>query len=257
MTQNYCLPLIYCLALLISTTAQAEDITPPSSCSAGAAPSPFYFRADLGVVAANKIAGSYIPDNKLSARVGEGSALASIGIGYQFNEYIRTDITFTHIPKFTYRSLSSGESSRLKNISYNVTQDFQYTYAMINGYADILTWNNLSPYVMAGAGIALAKSQQYNHQHTFAYGIEDSPTTTHSSHKNGQSNYQYAWQIGAGAAYHLTTNLALDLNYRFIDLGKVKNGTLLTRANRTTSYSPADFMKLQSHMLTIGLRYNF
>jgi len=73
---------------------------------------------------------------------------------------------------------------------------------MANGFFDIQTDTALTPYVGGGLGLAC---------------INDRATVADTSKG---SRWNFAWNAGGGVALGLSERLALDLGYRYMDLGK-------------------------------------
>lgn len=117
---------------------------------------------------------------------------------------------------------------------------------MFNLYYDIDTGTKLTPYVGAGIGLA----------HIDAKSSYDHPGAAYS-HVN-ESDTKFAWQLSAGAAYALTDNLAVDLGYRYTDLGSIKGNSDFMDAQTGAVAAPlnmkADF---ESHEVMLGARYTF
>ncbi len=61
--------------------------------------------------------------------------------------------------------------------------------------------------------------------------------------------YQFAWALMAGVSYAITPELALDLGYRYINLGTI-NGIQDATGNSYTKV-------IDAHEARIGLRYLF
>lgn len=116
---------------------------------------------------------------------------------------------------------------------------------MFNLYYDIDTGTKLTPYVGAGIGLA----------HIDAKSSYDHPGAAYS-HVN-ESDTKFAWQLSAGAAYALTDNLAVDLGYRYTDLGSIKGDSSFYDASGVVAAPlnmKADF---ESHEVMLGARYTF
>ena len=67
----------------------------------------------------------------------------------------------------------------------------------------------------------------------------------------------FAWNIGLGLGYQITNNIALDVGYRFADLGKVK-----TKWYNWTWSEPGDGWGLETkriyqHQFSMGARFTF
>lgn len=108
---------------------------------------------------------------------------------------------------------------------------------MLNAYYDINTCTKWTPYVGAGMGVAMLKFTEKD--------MEDGD-------KASDRTYNFAWQVGAGVAYDLTKNVALDAGYRYINSGSaVANKRIATDLSRKTKYKSA------AHEIYLGARYTF
>jgi outer membrane autotransporter protein len=74
---------------------------------------------------------------------------------------------------------------------------------MANGYFDINTSTDFTPYIGAGLGMA----------------YRDADYTSNTLHTESDQSWNLAWNLGAGVAYHVTDTMALDMGYRYVDLG--------------------------------------
>jgi opacity protein-like surface antigen len=91
-----------------------------------------------------------------------------------------------------------------------------------------------TPYIGAGAGMSWVD---------YRTTLEAAGFSTRDS--NEETNF--AWNVGAGAAYHFTPTMALDLNYRYVDAGE---GRVSTELGRSTA-------DVRLHELLLGLRFTF
>ena len=124
--------------------------------------------------------------------------IAAVGAGYQWNDYFRTDIT--------------GQWAGGYNIGTGDT--IHTTKILANAYLDLPNSTPLTPYIGAGLGYG------------WAYG--DTYGTTSG----------VALAAHAGVAYAMTSNLALDVGYHFID-------------------TVGDTNQPIEHQITAGLRFKF
>ena len=145
--------LLGALAVLGSTgAAQAED------------GSGIYIRADLGW--------SYMDwGEKDNAFVGGG------GVGYQFNDWLRSDVTVDYGGSYDVGWLHGGKLSTVSGLA--------------NLYLDIPTGSSLTPYVGAGAGMTWVN--------------------------NDENDSGFAFDLTGGLAIDLTDSLTLDLGYRYVN----------------------------------------
>ncbi|ODN68517.1 outer membrane protein [Methylobrevis pamukkalensis] len=70
----------------------------------------------------------------------------------------------------------------------------------------------------------------------------------------GDSKWNFAWALTAGASYAFTERLSVDVNYRYLNLGEASLGTVTTQCLCTTDASTDD---IQAHEIRVGLRYAF
>ncbi len=173
--------------LPLSMTAHAADIAPDVPSEVETSQMGLYLRGDVG--------GSFL---KWSGGSDDESFVAGGGIGYQYNEMFRTDLTVD----FTgdYKIAPGAEIST--------------TTILGNAYLDFANDTMFTPYIGAGVG----------------YGWVNGKGT---SDKDG-----LALGAAAGVSLDLTSNLAIDVGYRFRDI----------------MVSGSDTME---HQATVGMRFKF
>ena len=243
----------------IGPGATAADLLAPAPMDAPLAEplvewgSGWCLRGDLGVSDDKRDPMMRLPGvpGKLSKRaVGLG---ADIGMGYQWNEMFRTDLTVGmrkridqtisstyscfHIP--TTQSGACDETARTRIDRYPL---------MANAYLDLGTYGGLRPYVGAGAGVAFVKEKwdrraYFNGSTPFAY-VDFPPEYGQSPISGSKTRTNFAYALMAGVGYDLADGLTLDIGYRFLDMGKVR----IPGAGAVNA-------KLREHEARIGLRY--
>ncbi len=146
-----------------------------------------------------------------------------IGVGYQFNSWLRADATISGWS----RSISGRDTSAtpcVVNVQVTGCRSEDSTKAtawemMANGYADLGTFVGVTPYVGAGAGFTRVKYGTLTNS-AFCTGPAGDVTgvpgcpptpTTHA----GLASYRFTWALMAGASYDLTDNMKFDLGYRY------------------------------------------
>jgi opacity protein-like surface antigen len=137
----------------------------------------------------------------------DGSAL-ELGLGYAFNEFLRTDLMFE------YRKLKS-KPNRSPTAAFNIRS------ALLSGYLDAANNTIFTPHVMAGLG---ATSTQIK-------GTD--ANFTQSTIKKTKTSF--TWTAGIGARIKVIERADVDFGYRFTCLGKYnieeQNGTTLKIKN--------------------------
>lgn len=134
--------------------------------------------------------------------------------------------------EFAMRGNSETEWS-----GYHSTADmtFNSTTLLANVYYDFHNSTAFTPYVGAGLGLA------FNY-----FGIDwKGGRYGDGSMDDRQTNF--AWQVGAGVAYNFTDNMAVDVAYRYLDLGY----TEVDGHNGDVGIRP------YNHEIMLGLRFGF
>jgi opacity protein-like surface antigen len=153
------------------------------------------------------------------------SGIFSAGVGYQFNNWLRFDVTGEYHGGSQFQVLEQlAIPSATTQFADFYRGNVSRFVLMANGYADIGTWYGVTPYIGAGVGW----SQNYLDGVTdtgFAYvgpGATGSPT---GGYFNNSSTSNFAWALMAGLDFNVTQNLKLELGYRYLNTGPLKTGT--------------------------------
>ena len=175
--------------------------------------------------------GQITGDNIFNSQFTVGGALA---VGYDFfpqhNLPIRTEIEFA-LRGNNDRSETFNYGTKFKSTINNST-------LMLNLFYDFHNDSDFTPYITAGAGIAFiyAKNVISNYQ---SYLSVNKNTTN------------FAWNLGAGIAYNVNENVAIDLGYRYINMGTVESQVY---------YKGEDIYidnHLYNHEVALGVRFTF
>ena len=115
---------------------------------------------------------------------------------------------------------------------------------MFNAYYDFKNTSKFTPYLSVGAGVTRIKNEQ-DLNPVYNFGEDLGLTDTSNS---------FTWSAGAGVAYKVTENVALDLAYRYVDAGEIEFNNSSVDLGNFNLKSTAD---LTSHDYSLGIRYNF
>ncbi len=176
------------------------------------------------------------------SQISLGDALiAGGGFGYKFNQWFRTDVTLDY-------SAPADFSGRLTCIGGTCGSNYLDASAQIstwtflaNAYFDLGTWSGFTPYVGGGIGTANVALDGYTHNNP------PGNPRNHFSSASSQSQWNFAWAVTAGFAYDMTSNLLLDLNYRYVSLG---DAHAIDQASREVNIDSID-----AHEFRVGFRY--
>lgn len=161
-----------------------------------------------------------------------------IAVGYDLYDQFQAPVRIEIAAKFRGDAKNSqtfnvvGTPLELKN---KVRMD---TY-MVNGYYDFRNSSDFTPYLTAGIGLAHLKNTQY-----LADLVDVSADTNN-----------FAWGVGAGVKYAVTSNISIDASYRYIDGGKVTGSKTVTAGTETDSIRTST--KVASNDLMLGVSYKF
>lgn len=227
------------LALLAQTGARAADmveeapvyVEPAAPIEEPATYSGWYLRGDVAYTFESKTHGHYhawdaaaYPDlqrfdyDELRYKWGHD---VSFGIGYQFNESWRGDLTAGHWSRKVKGSASSpwrclGVNPADVSCRFDDSSDVEAWEFMANGYYDFLRWGRFTPYVGAGLGFARVSYGDLRNEATCldAGGSPIGGCGYVADHPGRDSN-RFVWALMAGTSIDINERLKADIGYRF------------------------------------------
>ncbi|MDP2357409.1 MAG: outer membrane beta-barrel protein [Beijerinckiaceae bacterium] len=202
-------------------------------------------------------------DTGLAAALGTKNGwAATIGAGYQFNDYFRTDLTldyrntlranarsavFDCVTNVVGVSNSSGTPIGINAVTGDCAStqqaDFKRSSLLANAYIDLGTWTGLTPYVGAGVGITYG---QANGTYNWITGNNGAVYAPDLQYPDG---FPPTWVTGAGAPTAAPANFTFGQQNRRIDTKKSQtNFTWALMAGVAYAISP-------NAKLDFGYRY--
>ncbi len=170
-------------------------------------------------------------------------------LGYYYEVPVRVEL------EYMYRTEAEfGQGARSVSVfgaggpaTLTASQNFKVSAhsLMANGFFDINTQTDFTPYLGAGLGLAYLDTD-------YRSGITMNNIPIGASSSDGSWNF--AWSLMAGVGYSINENLTLDLGYRYIDLGSGDAGTF-NASNGGISYSGSPSVDYTAHELGLGLRF--
>ena len=128
----------------------------------------------------------------------------ALAAGYQFGNGWRAEGEYT---ARTTSAFTSGSTAFPTSFNHDRIASRRF---MLNGYRDIALGQGFSAYASLGIGIANAQSG----------GWQGNPSRPFN--RSTQNNLTYA--VGAGVSYAPAKQWAVDLGYRYVDMGQVHSG---------------------------------
>lgn len=228
---------------LTGLTVHAADLPPaPILDESGDETTGWYLRGDLGVV--DKIVtgrdqalrfDDVLP--LIKSRFGRDLVLSG-GVGYRFASWLRADVTVDH------RFDAAFRGTRFSPLGFAQERtDFEATTFLVNGYIDLPFWDGMTPYLGAGIGVS-ANRFDGGHRLVAVPGVAELVPL------RSRTQNAFAWALMAGMAFDITSNLTLDLGYRYTHLGNTRTGLEGTEV-------PLRAKAVAAHELRIGARYQF
>ncbi|THD47174.1 MAG: porin family protein [Bradyrhizobium sp.] len=266
--------------LALTRVASAADLLPPPPALEPLPPAPmefngWYLRGDVGLgfnAAAPSMAVSPDPlpaallvdaasTNTFYNPTISASGIFDFGFGYQFNSWLRGDVTEE------FRGGSSFQTLEVLNEPTPPASQYADFYrgnlssyvTMINGYADLGTWYGVTPYVGLGGGFAYNKLSGMTDTGFAAVG--GNPPSPVGGYLDDGGKWSFAWAAMLGLSFDVTQNLKLDLGYRYLDYGRFTSGVSHCLSPGSPSgfscqgYTVYSKSELASNDLRIGLRW--
>ena len=241
--------------------AQAADLPPPVIIEAPVhvpevVPKKFsgwYIRGDIGYGWSEFKGAEYItygPPPGTGILNGDLKGAFSIGggVGYQVNEFFRTDLTLDYMFKTDFDGSTDGFCTAggvaLACSSVDVSGYEAWTL-LANAYVDLGHYAGFTPYVGAGIGGAYVKWHEL--ENTIPPGFDQSGTTIHG----GSAEWRFAYALMAGVSYAATKNVAVDLGYRY---KHINGGRMFQFAG---GVGPGFDKNIHVHEVRAGVRYKF
>lgn len=174
----------------------------------------------------------------------DSSPLFGLGVGYQFNNWLRVDATGEYRGGATFRGLDVWNDGTAFNDYYGTKSEWLF---LANAYIDLGTWWCVTPFV--GAGIGASRNTISNWRDTnFA--------TSALGYSGSNSQWDFAWALHAGLAYKVNPNFTVELAYRYVSLGDFATGDMIGYNGANTVYNPIYLNGVTSHDVKLGLRWN-
>jgi opacity protein-like surface antigen len=213
----------------------------------------WYLRGDIGMTnqQLGHLHNSLMDGASQFAMLDEGTFdagwLFGLGIGYQFNGWLRADVTGEYRGTTNFHALDSYYNTDVAAIVTNeYTSSKSEWLFLANAYLDLGTWWNITPFVGAGLGFAQVSIGNFN---------DLSVVTGGGGYAASHSQWNFAWALHAGLAYHVTPGFTVELAYRYLSLGDGKTGDVINYDGTNQWYNPTEFNDITSHDVKFAVRW--
>jgi opacity protein-like surface antigen len=247
---------------LLSTVAQAADvpmIAPPPPYAYAPVPPPiaddfggWYLRGDIGLTN-QRVKSLYnvlyeLPGYGIQPQgMGfDGGMLFGLGVGYQFNSWLRADITGEYRSKTNFHGLDIISINGAAAFTDEYRASKSEILALVNLYADLGTWWCITPFI--GVGIGGART-------TVASFVDINTPNNAVAYSKDETKFAFAYALHAGLAYKVSNSLTMELAYRYVNLGNAQSGDIRQFDGVNNVYNPMHFRDVTSHDLKLGVRW--
>jgi opacity protein-like surface antigen len=259
----------------MSTAAFAADFPPalpPAQplLQVQASESGWYLRGDVGVGVQRFQAFDHFQTNaafvwpaswQIVQKEADDAAFVDFGIGYQINSWLRIDATGEHRTAAKFKAVGSYREF-CPPVGAGATCFDQYDGShaaevfLLNAYLDLGTWWCLTPFVGASVGGAwntVTTVTDLGLVNIFAPGFGYSSSNA--------SNWNFAWAAQAGLAYNVSSNLKLEVAFRYLNMGSIRTPVVnCSSLGCQGTNGPAAYYTLtnfDSLDLKLGMRWMF
>jgi opacity protein-like surface antigen len=175
-----------------------------------------------------------------------GATLFGVGVGYQFGNWFRADITGEYRAKASIHGLDIVRFNGLPVGTDDYRGNKEEWLALVNLYADLGTWWCITPFV--GVGIGGVKT-------TISSFVDTNTPNGGVAFAADASKYNVAWAVHAGLGYKVSNSLTMELAYRYVHLGDAESGDLRTFTGINNVNNPMQFNGISSHDVKLGVRW--
>ena len=175
----------------------------------------------------------------------DSGMIGGLGIGYQVNDWLRTDAFVEYRGKTDFAALdrwNDGTDWRTNDYDGKKSE----WLVMANIYADLGDYYGIVPYV--GAGIGASRNTISNFRDIDA-------TRPSIAYADEDPKWNLAWALHAGLGYQVNERLTLDFGYSYLDLGDAQTGTIRT-FDGTDTGERMKFEDITSLDFKLALRYS-
>ena len=212
--------------------------------------SAWYLRGDIGIGINRTYTLDYLPSapNVGNGFVFEQKSIADTfffggGIGYEWNNWLRTDFTAEYRAKTAVSAFGAFPPSTGYGTDFYNGSLSSWVF-LANAYVDLGTWNCFTPFV--GFGIGAARNSMSN--------LTDFNTNGGLGRGIGRdsSEWHLAWALHAGVAYEITKNFKIELAYRYLNYGSITETVDCVGGCNADQFK---FGNLSSHDIKLGFRW--
>jgi opacity protein-like surface antigen len=177
----------------------------------------------------------------------KSTPMFGLGLGWQRNHWLRFDVTgeYRGDALFLAHDQFPGDNTN------EYTADIRSWMGLVNAYIDMGNWCGFTPFIGAGIGFSTLTVAGMKDVNVVAGGGDGSVAFGQDHTKTN-----FAWAVYAGGSFDITPQVALELTYRYADLGTAQSGRVTTY-DGLASNSGVFVQDITSNDVMLGMRYKF
>lgn len=184
-----------------------------------------------------------------------------IGLGYQFMDIFRADVTAEYFEgRFDGSSLTptpcAGEGAGT-SCAFSHSANFSALGLMANAYVDLATLAGFTPYLGAGLGATHIDWKTVHESSACIAGGGTCAGLAGGASYQGRDSWRFTYALMAGVSYEVTDRLKLDMGYRFSRIGGGNMFDFGAEALAGASGAKGHDDGLTRHEIRVGLRFAF
>lgn len=250
-------------AVLAPQVSKAADLPPPLPAPVIEEFGGWYLRGDIGMTnqQVKSLDNALFPGTANLVIVDknfESGMLFGLGIGYKYNNWFRWDLTGEYRGETGFHGFDTWTDGAGDPRYNNYTGKKSEWLFLANAYVDLGTWRAVTPFVGAGIGAARVSIHSFRDA-GIAYATPGDLSTGFPTmaYANTASQWNFAWALYAGLSYDVTPNFAVELSYRYLNMGNGKSGDIIAYDGTNAINNPMNFKDITSHDLKLGMRWMF
>lgn len=195
---------------------------------------------------------TYRDNSPVSGSSGDTTYTVGAAFGKKFIDRLALELEYMHKSKSDVsNSINTKSTAGSQTNSWSSKSD---TF-MLNLSADIIKHRVFRPYVKAGIGFSINDADTFTTNIAFA----GSPSTSKTYVNDGQTETCLAWQIGTGLNINVNKNIDAQIEYMYIDRGKIQTSstTIYTdTSGSSSSLTGSPYTgKIRDNVVTLGLKF--
>lgn len=174
----------------------------------------------------------------------DSGLMVGLGVGYQYNDWLRFDVTGEYRGKTRFTGLDHYNDGGQRTNDYTGSKS-EWLF-LANAYVDLGTWWCITPFIGAGVGFTNITISNFRDNNIIAGG---------GGYAKDNTETNFAWALHAGLAYNVSRNFTVELGYRYLNLGDAQSGDLINLDGSNSVNNPMIFKDVVSHDFKLGLRW--